>query len=107
MSLETEIKNLHDAIRDLIKALETSDVRSAPAAVAAPKVEFNDKLEPQPIVQTIDYTEDIQRPALALVQAKGRYALAKVLAEFNAKTGKDVPPDQWPAFMAAIAEASK
>lgn len=106
MSLETEIKNLQDAIRDLIKALETSDVRSAPA-VAAPKVEFNAKLEPQPIVQTIDYTEDIQRPALALVQSKGREALATILATFGAKTGKEVPPDQWPAFMAAIAEASK
>ena len=105
MSLETEIKHLQDAIRDLIKVLETTDVRSAPASTEE-KVHFNDKLEPRPIVRTIDYVQDIQKPALALVQAQGRDALAKILATFNVKTAKEIMPDQYEALADAIAEAS-
>lgn len=104
MSLETEIKHLQDAIRDLIKVLETTDVRSAPASTEE-KVHFNDKLEPRPIVRTIDYVQDIQKPALALVQAQGRDALAKILATFNVKTAKEIMPDQYEALADAIQEA--
>ena len=102
MSLETEIKHLQDAIRDLIKVLETTDVRSAPASTEE-KVHFNDKLEPRPIVRTIDYVQDIQKPALALVQAQGRDALAKILADFGVKSAKEVPVDQYEALADAIA----
>lgn len=104
MSLETEIRHLQDAIRDLIKALETTDVRSAPAANAE-RVHLNDKAEPRPIVRTISYVSDIQKPALALVQAQGRDALARILAGFNARTAKEVPPDQYEALADAIKEA--
>ena len=104
MSLEQEIRHLQDAIRDLIKALETTDVRSAPAT-AAERVHLTDKAEPRPIVRTIDYVQDIQKPALALVQAQGREALARILATFNARTAKEVPPDQYEALADAIREA--
>ena len=102
MSLEQEIRHLQDAIRDLIRVLETTDVRSAPASTEE-KVHFAANLEPRPITKTIDYVQDIQKPALALVQAQGRDALAKILADFGVKTAKEVPVDQYEALADAIA----
>jgi hypothetical protein len=54
----------------------------------------------------LDYVQHIQTPALTLVKAKGRDALAGILAEFGAKTAKEITEDQWPALAARIAEAS-
>jgi hypothetical protein len=105
MSLEQEIRHLQDAIRDLIKALETTDVRSAPASTAE-RLHLNDKAEPRPITETIDYVQDIQKPALALVQAQGRDALARILATFGARTAKEVPPERWAELSKAIAAVS-
>lgn len=106
MSIEQDIRDLRDAIRDLIQALEKNHVRFAPAEdVTEEQVHFAASLEPRPIVRTIDYVQDIQKPALALVQAQGRDALAKILATFNVKTAKEIMPDQYEALADAIQEA--
>lgn len=123
MALEDDIRRLTAAVQELTAQLRQQAGNSEPV--------FNDNLEPLPVEEApakakpakaakaapaeapsepaptaMDYAADIQTPALALVKAKGRDALAAILTEFGAKTAKDIAQDQWPALAARIAEAS-
>ena len=117
MALEDDIRRLTEAVQELTAQLRQQTGNPVPV--------FTDDLEPLPreeapapakakpakakVEETpakLDYVQHIQTPALTLVKAKGRDALAGILAEFNAKTAKDITEDQWPALAARIAEAS-
>lgn len=118
MALEDDIRRLTAAVQELTAQLRQQAGNSEPV--------FNDNLEPLPVEEApakakpakakgdvsppaptaMDYAADIQTPALALVKAKGRDALAAILEEFGAKTAKDIAQEQWPALAARIAEAS-
>jgi hypothetical protein len=114
MSLEQDVRDLNASIRELIAVMRNGAGAHAP-------VQFNDNLEPVPLLRQeeddgrpafeikerpLSYAEDIQQPALALIKAKGRDALAGILARFGAKTAKDVPTERWPELAAAIVEAA-
>ena len=117
MALEDDIRRLTEAVQELTAQMRQQTGNPVPV--------FTDNLEPLPreeapapakakpakakaeeAVARLDYVQHIQTPALTLVKAKGRDALAGILAEFGAKTAKDITEDQWPALAARIAEAS-
>jgi hypothetical protein len=117
MALEDDIRRLTEAVQELTAQLRQQTGNPVPV--------FTDNLEPLPREEApapakakpakakaeeaaarLDYVQHIQTPALTLVKAKGRDALAGILAEFGAKTAKDITEDQWPALAARIAEAS-
>ncbi len=115
MALEDDIRRLTEAVQELTAQMRQQTGNPVPV--------FTDNLEPLPREEApakakpakakaeealvrLDYVQHIQTPALTLVKAKGRDALAGILAEFNAKTAKDITEDQWPALAARIAEAS-
>jgi len=117
MALEDDIRRLTEAVQELTAQLRQQTGNPVPV--------FTDDLEPLPreeapapakakpakakVEETpakLDYVQHIQTPALTLVKAKGRDALAGILAEFGAKTAKEITEDQWPALAARIAEAS-
>jgi hypothetical protein len=109
MALEDDIRRLTEAVQELTAQMRQQTGNPVPV--------FTDNLEPLPKAKPakakaeeaaakLDYVQHIQTPALTLVKAKGRDALAGILAEFNAKTAKDIGEDQWPALAARIAEAS-
>jgi len=56
---------------------------------------------------TLDYERDVRPPLYALAELHGRDAANAVLAQFKVKKGTELKPGQWPAFVAAIAEAAK
>ena len=114
MALEDDIRRLTEAVQELTAQLRQQTNNPVPV--------FTDNLEPLPRAEAkapakaakaappppaqLDYTRDVQAPALNLVKAKGREALASILADFNAKRAQDIAEDQWPALIARIAEAS-
>jgi hypothetical protein len=117
MALEDDIRRLTEAVQELTAQMRQASGNDTPV--------FTDNLEPLPREEApapakakpakakaeeaaakLDYVQHIQTPALTLVKAKGRDALAGILAEFGAKTAKDITEDQWPALAARIAEAS-
>lgn len=115
MALEDDIRRLTEAVQELTAQMRQQTGNPVPV--------FTDNLEPLPREEApakakpakakaeeaaakLDYVQHIQTPALTLVKAKGRDALAGILAEFGAKTAKDITEDQWPALAARIAEAS-
>jgi hypothetical protein len=117
MALEDDIRRLTEAVQELTAQMRQQTGNPVPV--------FTDNLEPLPREEApapakakpakakaeeapvkLDYVQHIQTPALTLVKAKGRDALAAILGEFNAKTAKDIGEDQWPALAARIAEAS-
>jgi dGTP triphosphohydrolase len=118
MALEDDIRRLTEAVQELTAQMRQQTGNPVPV--------FTDNLEPLPREEApapakakpakakaeeaapakLDYVQLIQTPALTLVKAKGRDALAGILAEFGAKTAKDITEDQWPALAARIAEAS-
>lgn len=116
MALEDDIRRLTEAVQELTAQMRQQTGNPVPV--------FTDNLEPLPREEApakakpvkakaeeaaparLDYVQHIQTPALTLVKAKGRDALAGILAEFGAKTAKEITEDQWPALAARIAEAS-
>ena len=118
MALEDDIRRLTAAVQELTAQMRQQAGNDTPV--------FTDNLEPLPRGEApapakakpvkakveeaapakLDYVQHIQTPALTLVKAKGRDALAAILEEFGAKTAKDIAQDQWPALAARIAEAS-
>lgn len=110
MSIEQEIRDLRIAIGELITVMKIQTGAKTP-------IVFNDNLEPQPLKQSseppsilteereLDYVKDIQKPALKLIQTKGRDALAGILAKFGAKTAKEIDAKRWPELLTQIEEA--
>ena len=113
MALEDDIRRLTEAVQELTAQLRQQTNNPVPV--------FTDNLEPLPRAEAkapakaakaapppvqLDYTRDVQAPALNLVKTRGREALASILADFNAKRAQDIAEDQWPALIARIAEAS-
>lgn len=114
MALEDDIRRLTEAVQELTAQLRqqtgnptivfTDEMEPLPRAPEEPKKAKAKAAPPAPPVQ-LDYTRDVQTPALALVKAKGRDALAAILTDFGVKTARDVPDDAWPELKARIEEA--
>ena len=54
----------------------------------------------------LEYERDVKAPMMALAAAKGRDAVTPIFAEFKVKNAKELKPEQWPAFIAAVAKAA-
>lgn len=116
MALEDDIRRLTEAVQELTAQLRqqtgnpvpvfTDNLEPLPRAEAAAKAPAKAaKAAPPPPAQ-LDYTRDVQAPALNLVKARGREALASILADFGAKRAQDIAENEWPALIARIEEAS-
>lgn len=114
MSLEKEIHDNTQAIRDLIAAMERHQ-NHLPAPhhkVAQPAVKEEEIV--LPFVQEVKEEkkpevtlEQAKTAFLDLIKSKGRDAGIAILTAFHAAKLPEVKPESYPEFMAAIAEASK
>lgn len=115
MALEDDIRRLTEAVQELTAQLRqqtgnpvpvyTDNLEPLPREEAPAKAPAK-AAKPTPPPAQLDYARDVQAPALNLVKAKGREALASILADFGAKRAQDIPAEQWPALIARIEEAS-
>lgn len=115
MSIEAAITQLADGIHKMAAALNriadaltvptTVDTPApAPAAPSKPKAEKPKEEAPAPTgsPEKLVYADYIQKPALDLVKAKGRDALADVLKKVGATSAKEVPEARWHELRALI-----
>lgn len=76
-----------------------TDTASTPTveSAASPSPSSTAATEDEPLTY-----EDVKPRIIALHKAKGRDVAAAVLAEFGAKTGQELKPDDYPAVLARI-----
>src|SRR5262245_4943574 len=102
MSIEDKIDRLASAIEALTVLLQAEYRRRAgqPEEVKPPvKPAAKKPAKPKEPEPKIDYTQ-IAATIARLAKDKGRDAALKALQTFNAKSGKDLKPDQYEAFIA-------
>ncbi len=53
----------------------------------------------------LDYEKDVKAPMMELAKTKGRGAVQPIFDKFEVANAKVLNPEQWPAFIAAVAAA--
>lgn len=104
MSLEAQLEQLNKNVAQLITLLANP---AQPVEAAAQRVN-NTPAKPKPpgkpqaeIAAPLDY-KPVGEAILKLASAKGRNTAIALLAKFNAKTGKELKPEQYAECLAAI-----
>ena len=118
MSLEQQIAELNENIKELISALKSGSpaaaTQTAGKEAKPPKLEKNapssgntkssdESAAPSDSGDTIDYKTQVADPFVALY-GKAPMKIKKLLSDFGVKALGEIPKERWPEVIAALAE---